>query len=314
MNITFTSKKSVLGLLMLGLISGTVVGQTTNPQITPELIAQSEKGQLGIIAVPFWNQGFNAYINDSLPGSRVTMDILATREGVQRRATVRISHKFPKDSLLRLARIDFLAPQEVVGDVFIIRLNEDDRRQFDVFFWNPDLVAPLKVEGHFEVFGDASVFETMGLLVRSADGKYWVTHREFSDEVIDVPAPQYTLNVRSLTGQVIGQVTKEAPLAKIVVEPIPARKESEPFPRIEVLAFLNGNLYEMRFMDASGDRIHTHRYDWRKFDRVTSGTYATEYEIENHLIPGNTTRMFIKGIEVVNLPLEFFDPKELGGE
>jgi len=305
-------KRFLVALLLFGVISGSALGQSENGGLTEEQIAQAERGRLGVIAVPFWNQGFNAYINEGIPGSSVVMDIKAVRTDGEQNATVRVSHKFPDDSLLRLARIDFLAPEEVVGDVYIIRLNEDDRRVFEVFFWNPTLVSPLKVDGHFELFGDASVFETMGLLVRSVDGKYWVTFRSFSDETPNVPAPEYTLTVRSATGQVIGRVTKEAPLAEILVEPIPARIESEPFPKIKVFAFLTGDLYKIEFMDESGDLIHTHRYDWRQFDSVPSGSYATEYTIENHIIPGNFTTITVKDVQVMDHPEEFFDPNLLG--
>jgi hypothetical protein len=305
-------KKFCIVLVLLAFVSGSVVGQSTNPNITDEQIAQTERGRLGVIAVPNWNQGFNAYINSGLLGSTVTLDIDVLRDGVEQKATVRVSHKFPKDSLLRLSRIDFLAPEELVGDVYIIRLNEDDRREFDVFFWNPGLVSPLKVNGHFEVFGDASIFETMGLLVRGADGKYWVTFREFSEEVPTVPNPEYTLTIRSNTGQNLGRVTKEAPLAEITVEPIPARLESEPFPMIKVFAFLNSALYRMEFRDADGDLIHTHHYDWREFDSVPSGSYATQYTIENHIIPGSFTTISVRDIQVGNHPDELFDPNLLG--
>ena len=73
-------KRVFVLLVLLAVVSGSAVGQSSNQEITDEQIAQTERGILGVIAVPNWNQGFNAYINSGLDGSSVTMDIIAERD------------------------------------------------------------------------------------------------------------------------------------------------------------------------------------------------------------------------------------------
>lgn len=320
-------RKISVYLLLVSLASMTMLGQILQSEVTDEDIAQKERGILGGVTRPFWNDGFQAFSNGGIPGSSVVMEIEAIRSDSSQQATIRVSNKFPDDSLLTLTRIEYLAPEELAGDTFIIRKNEDDRREFDIFFWNPSLISPIKVEGQFEVFGDANVYEAMGLLVRGIEGKYFISDRAFLDEDPGVPAPEYTLEFRINNDDGSFRfvtVTKEAPLAEYSVEAIEARRESEPFPRIRAEAFINGFLNKLEFMDADGDLIHTHHYDWRNYEpfeytdtngtttRIFNSTFIKEYMIENHIIPGNFTTIKIKGIEVKDFPLEFFDPLLLG--
>lgn len=312
-------RKVSVYLLVLSLVSLTMMGQILPDEPTEEDIAQKERRNLARVTRPFWNDGFGAFSNSGIPGSSVVMEIESIRNEGSQQATIRVSHKFPNDSLLQLARIEYLEPEELAGDVFIIRKNEDDRREFDIFFWNPSLITPIKVEGQFEVFGDANIYETMGLLVRGIEGKYFITNRAFLEEEAGVPAPNYILDFEVSTGggtSKIVLVTKEAPLAEFYVEAIEARRESEPFPRIRALTFMNGFIYKLEFMDADGDLIHTHHYDWRNYDIFVNedipSSFIKEYTIENHIIPGNFTNIKIKDIEIMDFSLEFFDPLLLG--
>jgi len=298
-------KRVFVLLLFLSIVSVGTVGQTDG-EVTEEQVRQAEQGRLNLMTRPFWNVEFRAF------GSMI-VEIDAIRPSGQQQATIRISSLFPGDSQLSLTRIDFLEPEELEGDVYIIRTNEDDRRTSDVFFWNPDLVSALKIDGKFELFGDAGVLETIGLPVASS--KYLVTDRHFSEIVPDVPAPEY-LVIIPIGGVFVKRVIKEAPLIEVYVEPIAARRETEPFPLIKSFGFLNGDLYKIQFMDADGDLIHTHHYDWREFDVLDRNgfqfKFVRTYTIENHLIPGNFTTLTIKSLESTQLTIDDFDPNLLG--
>lgn len=299
-------KRFFVLLLFLSVVSVGAIGQTDG-EVTEEQIRQAEQGQLNLMTRPFWNLEFGTF------GSMM-VDVKAIRADGEQRATIRVSTLFPGDSQLTLTRIDFLSPQALAGDVYIIRTDEDDRRTSDVWFWNPGLVSALKIDGKFELFGDAGVLETIGLRIVTSS-KYLVTDRHFSDVVPDVPAPEYMVRVPT-GGVFVERVIKEAPLAEIYVEPIEARRETEPFPMIKTFAFLSGDLYKIEFMDADGDLIHTHHYDWREFEiMVLNGfefKFVREYTIENHLIAGNFTTLTIKSIESNQLTLDDFDPELLG--
>ncbi len=308
-------------LIVVLVLSFMLIGQAqAQDAVTEEDIAEAERlllFQNG--SLQEWdNERFGAYLNYNIPGSTFIMDIVAQRAEGELRSQARVSHKFFKTSATRLARIDFLSPEELAGDVYIIRSNEDNRRLSEVFFWNPDLISTLKIEGNFEVFGDANVFEVTGLVI--GDGQYFINRRSFSEVEPIVPAPEIMLFFGQ--GNESQLVSVDAKLAEYDIEPIVARRETVPFPKIKVLAFIGGGttLYQIQLMDESGDLLHTISYDWRTnrelpFEAAQQGLqpfYAETQVVENHVIPGNITTLQISDIEIMDHEDSFFDPDQLG--
>lgn len=310
--------KKVLLLFMLGMLLSSGVtwqAQSQNEATEAEILA-AEQGVLATTSdLQQWDRSrFGAYLNYNIPGSTFLINIVAQRSEGTQRAQARISYKFSTSSPLRLTRVDFLSPQELAGDVYIIRSNEDSRRLSEVFFWNPGLVSALKIDGGFEVFGDVNVFEVIGL--KLGDGQYGLVKKSFSDVEPTIPAPETNLLVGSPNS--LRRIVTEARLAEFVIEPIPARRETVPFSKIKVLAFLDAttSLYEIQLMDESGDLLQTINYDWREFRELVpdsgQGRYAEVQVVENHVIPGNITHLTISNIEIKNFPEEMFDPNQLG--
>jgi len=306
-------------MLVLLLLSLMLVGQAQD-EVTEEEISEAERLLMLLSGnLREWdNERFGAYLNYQIPGSTFVMDIMAQRPQGELKAQARVSHKFSKNSAARLARLDFLSPEELAGDVYIIRSNEDNRRLSEVFFWNPDLVSALKIDGNFEVFGDANVFEVTGLVI--GDGQYFINGRSFSEIEPTVPAPEIILFFGE--GNDARRVTADAKLAEFDIVPIAARRETVPFPRIKVVAFLGGTtkLYQVQLMDESGDLLHTISYDWRTnrelpIEQAQQGFrpfYAETQVVENHVIPGNITTLTINNIQIQEFEEAFFDPDQLG--
>ncbi len=312
-------KKALLVLALLVFVSSAMwQAQSQNEATEAEILAAEQILLAQSSDLAAWDRNrFSAYLNYNIPGSTFLIDIVAQRREGTQRAQARVSYKFSMNSALRLTRVDFLSPAEVAGDVYIIRSNEDNRRLNEVFFWNPDLISALKIEGSFEVFGDANVFEVIGLVV--GDGQYTITSRAFSDVEPTVPAPETFLVVGNVNN--LRRFKTTARLAEFIIEPIAARRETVPFPRIKVLSFLDEgrSLYQVQLMDESGDLLHTVQYDWRTLRRFTNedtgqfgGLYSQTQVVENHVIPGNITNLNIRDIEIRSFDEAEFDPDQLG--
>jgi hypothetical protein len=243
---------------------------------------------------------FDAYYGFDLPGSSFTMKIESQRETGSQEAVIRLTYKFPRFSALVRTRIEFLEPQELEGDVYIIIAGD---RTKDVFFWNDSLIEPIKLDGRFALFGDVNVFEVIGYRVSDAD--YLIDHIALSDILIEETGlngdrvVEYDLRTR------------------------PERAESALFPNVKIIAA--GNLpttpYAIQLFDDSGDLLHTIRYsDYRINENrayserhVVTARYAAIQVVENHLVPGNTTTMTINDDIVIDaFPDEMFDPSLLG--
>jgi hypothetical protein len=113
-------------------------------------------------------QRFGGYFNfeDPEPATSFSVDITAERIDGTKLANVQVSFKIIGQDFY--ARIDYLSPEELKDDVFIITPE-------GIFFWNPDLDEPIVVPGTFEVFGDATVSEVIGI---QFSGQYKITDRE----------------------------------------------------------------------------------------------------------------------------------------
>ena len=145
--------------LALVLLTAWVAGSSAQEEPTDEELLQ---------AMDFARFGaFFDIAQSEAKGGIVTMEIVAQRPDGNSQATIQIKWKLFDDNDFRF-RVEYITPEELAGDVFIVN-NEE------VFFWNPDLLTPIKVNGRFEVFGDATVAEVVGIFFT---GAYNITARE----------------------------------------------------------------------------------------------------------------------------------------
>lgn len=73
---------------------------------------------------------FAAFLAEGVPSATFTSEILAERPDGSKEAMVQVSFKLIGEDSQEFARIDYLAPEELAGDVFIITPEE-------IFFLEP---------------------------------------------------------------------------------------------------------------------------------------------------------------------------------
>lgn len=255
--------------LSLLLLLGWTVGSVAQDAMTDEQV-------LGTMDF----QRFAGYFNPELPGTTFTTDILAERPDGSKQATVQVSFFFGAEDGGFRGRIDYLAPEELKGDVFIIVGGTQPGAE-EIFFWNPDLVSPLKVNGRFEVFGDATVVEVVGI--------------GFSND--------YTISERK-------EYEREGtPVLELSLK---ATRPSVAFQRARVVAdaqTLQPKTLEL--FDESGDLLHFNTFE--EYGTTADGRpYFVRQLLDNRIVPVNQTLMIITNIENKALPAEMFDPTKLG--
>lgn len=222
---------------------------------------------------------FAGYFNPELPGTTFTTEVLAERPDGSKQATVQVSFYFGSEEGFR-ARIDYLAPEELTGDVFIVVGGSQPGAE-EIYFWNPDLVSPLKVNGRFEVFGDATVVEVVGI--------------GFSND--------YTISERK-------EYQKEG---KSVLElSLKATRPSVAFQQARVVADAQTlQPQTLELFDESGDLLHFNTFE--EYSTTPDGRpYFSRQLLDNQIVPVNQTLMIITNIENKALPAEMFDPSKLG--
>lgn len=221
-------------------------------------------------------QRFAAYFSPETPGTTFTVEIQAERPDGSKFATVQVSFAFDPE-LGQRARIDYLTPEELAGDVFII--NGDD-----IFFWNPDLITPLKVNGRFEVFGDATVAEVVGI---GFQGSYTITDRSeyTNDDGLDV-----------------------------IEVGLEATREAIAFPKARVIA--NAETLQpiiLDLFDESGDLLHHNTFE--SYDTVEDGRpFFDRQLLDNRVVPVNQTLLIVSNIVNAELDFSIFDETLLGAE
>jgi len=206
------------------------------------------------------------------------VEIIAERPDGSKQATVQVSFAFDQENPdVGGGRIDYLAPEELAGDVFLIKGD-------DIFFWNPDLVSPLKVNGQFEVFGDATVAEVVGI---GFQGAYSIESRE--DTTLDdgTPAIKLALN---------------------------ATRESIAFPLAEVTAnALTLQPFNLKLFDESGDLLHDNTFE--SYTMLDDGRpYFDRQLLDNRIVPVNQTLMIVSNIQNIEPDFDRYDPDLLGVE
>jgi len=253
--------------LSLLLLLGWTVGSVAQNTMTDEEI-------LGTMDF----QRFAGYFNQELPGTTFTTEILAERPDGSKQATVQVSFLFTEEGFR--GRIDYLTPDELKGDVFII-VGGSQPGADEIYFWNPDLVSPLKVNGRFEVFGDATVVEVVGI---GFSYDYSITERKEYEK-------------------------DGAPVLEVSLK---ANRPSVAFQQARVVAdaqTLQPKTLEL--FDESGDLLHFNTFE--EYGTTADGRpYFVRQLLDNQIVPVNQTLMIITNIENKALPAEMFDPTKLG--
>jgi outer membrane lipoprotein-sorting protein len=173
------------------------------------------------------------------------------------------------------ARIEFLAPEELAGQIY---LSTPDA----TYFYSPDLDFPIKTSASAELFGDAAVAQTSG--IRFAEG-YAIDERrsavgEDGGEVweIDLVAVDETIAFQFIT---------------LIIDP-------------EALRPISATLYGLsRFPFYE---VHYEAYETR------DGTdlYVARQRIVNLFLIGRQTISETLEIGTEELPASWFDPDSLG--
>jgi hypothetical protein len=174
-----------------------------------------------------------------------------------------------------VARIEFLAPAEMAGQIY---LSTPD----GTYFFGPDLASPIKTSATAEVFGDAAVAQTSGIRFLS---EYTIAARrtvQSTDGVelleLDLVAVDYTVAFQAIT---------------VRVDPITLRPVSATLFAVSGLPF-----YDVTYRNY--------------VTRENGDVYVSVQEIANRLFLGRVTTSEILEAAAAELPAALFDPEALG--
>jgi len=174
-----------------------------------------------------------------------------------------------------VARIEFLAPTEMAGQIY---LSTPDA----TYFFGPDLASPIKTSATAEVFGDSAVAQTSGIrflskytiaarrTVQTTDGAYLLE--------LDLVAVDYTVAFQAIT---------------VRVDPLALRPVSATLFAVSGLPF-----YDVAYRDY--------------VTRENGDVYVSVQEIANRLFLGRVTTSEILEATAADLPASLFDPALLG--
>jgi hypothetical protein len=267
-------------LTILVLITGLTAGG-----IAPDVLAQptgtqvTEQDQALLQELDF--QRFGAYFafEDAGLGGFITVDITAERLDGTSTATTQVRYGIVDGNFF--ARIDYIAPAELIGDVFIVTPES-------VFFFNPDLDEPIVVPGTFEVFGDATVFEVVGVFFL---GNYAVT----STEEITLESGQAGLRfeLEGLTSNVT------YPFATVDVELLDAGDQT----------FRRPVSLELFGLDRS-DPFHLNTFE--EYASFNGLPYFKRQLLDNQIVEENQTLLDITTIAHEPISPDTFNPTLLG--
>ncbi len=266
------AKKFILVALAI-LIGWGAVGATAQSELSNNEILQTmDLARFEAFRPEDIPPGFNPRTDNLPTGLVYTLEIEALRPDGNSKAVVQVSQLN-----FATARIDYLEPAELAGDVFIASRFEDS-----VVFWNPDLITPLQINGAFEVFGDATVWEVMGIpLARlfSID--------ESSEVTLEDGSTALSFDMSSNR--------QRFPFSQATVTADP-----------ETLQPITLNLF-----DQDGDPLHENTF--LSYTISEDGRAHYEQQLLNNLvIPGNQTLLTIIGIDHVAMDESFFDIEKLG--
>jgi hypothetical protein len=201
----------------------------------------------------------------------ITVEVIADRPDGTKQATVQLFFKEIKGE--RYARIEFLAPEDMKGQVY---LNTPQ----GTFFYQPGLATPLKISGRQQVFGDASVAETVGIQFKK----------------------NYSVKARR-NATVSGKPVLEVDL--IATEKSVAFQSATVTAEISTLRPLKARLFAL-----SGDPLNDVTY--QEYAELNKDSFVKKQLIENQLIKVNKTLLNITKTEAREFSDDLFDPAKLG--
>lgn len=203
----------------------------------------------------------------------MTVDIAAERPDESRQATVKLFFKTIDGE--QYSRVEFLAPEDMVGQIY---LNTPE----ETFFWSPDIDAPLPLSGSAQVFGDATVVQTVG--IGFADD-YAVENREAG-----------TLEDGT----------------EVLVTDLSSTNDEVTYPAVKVWSEPDSlKPVKMRVFALSGDPVNEVAFE--EYATLDSGDqYVKTQVIQSLLIEANRTLLTITEINPTDLSDDLFDPDELG--
>jgi hypothetical protein len=240
--------------------------------LTATTVAQDGPSDEELLGAMDFNR-FGAFFAGDIPTTTFTTEIVAERPDGSKTAVVQVSFQIGEQGQFT-ARIDYLSPEELSGDVFLIVGD-------DILFWNPDLLTPLKVNGRFEVFGDATVAEVVGIFFQS----------------------DY-----NIVGQQPTTLEDGTAGLQLMLE---ANRESVAYPKAEVTA--NAETLQpisLKLFDESGDLLHDNTFE--AYGNVNGVPYFETQLLDNRVVPVNQTLLTITNIENKELDATLFDPEFLG--
>jgi len=205
----------------------------------------------------------------------MTMEIVADRPDKTEQATVKVFTKKIDGEYYN--RVEMLAPEDMAGQVYLVTPEA-------TFFWKPDLFGgPIKIDNQIDVFGDASVAETVG--VGYANDYRLVERREIT---LDSGSSGLELGLEATSDDVAFQS------ARVTVD-------------AEAMRPLT-----MRLFAASDDPINDVTFE--EYAEVDGDSYVRKELIESQVIPQNKTLVTITDVLATELSDALFDPGQLGAD
>ncbi len=210
----------------------------------------------------------------------MTVEVVADRPDGSEQALVQLF--FSQIDGEDVARIEFLQPEDMAGEVFLTTPE-------GTFLWNPDLITPLKTSGQQAVFGDASVAETVGIQFA---GNYDVVARE--EVTLEDGTEGLRVELEDPNKDVQGAEKQAFTGVSVRVERQTLRPRS------------------MRLFALSGDAINDVTFE--EYGELDGDVYVVGQLIESQIVDANKTLLTITSISAEALSPDLFDPSKLGQE
>jgi len=202
----------------------------------------------------------------------ITIAIVAETADDTKEATTRLRFKTIDGE--DYARIEFLAPEELAGQIYLSTPEA-------TYFFGPDLDFPIKTSATSELFGDAAVAQTSGI------------------EFVDNYTVAERRNVSLDDGTPAIEVDLEAVDVTIAFQAVTVLTDSVSLqPVMMTLYALSGLPFYEVFFEA--------------YATNDEDLYVKTQRIENQLLIGNRTHLEIVEITTEELLSELFDPELLG--
>ena len=202
----------------------------------------------------------------------ITIAIVAETADDTKEATTQLRFKTIDGE--EVARIEFLAPEELAGQIYLSTPEA-------TYFFGPDLDFPIKTSATSELFGDAAVAQTSGIEFAA---NYTVAQRRdvtLEDGTpaieVDLEAVDYTVAFQAVTVLAVSETLQ---------------------PVMMTLYALSGLPFYKVFFEA--------------YATNNEDLYVKIQRIENQLLIGNRTHLEIVEITTEEFPDELFDPDQLG--